>query len=369
MSSKATQGHSPTVFDGAVPGNQTPTTGIVEPTLCGDQAAQPDQVPPASSIPALGGLQFWLIFIALMVTMFLSAVDLTSVSTALPTIVKDLGGTDFAWVGSAFALGSTAILPGFAQIFGRRPIVLGSILFFGLGSGLCGGARNMDMLIAGRTIQGIGGGGILAMVEIVVADLVPLRQRGTYMGSIGAVWAIASAVGPPVGGAFSQRNWRWLFYMNLPLAAAALLLVWCFLHLKVPQDDLRSKMRRMDWIGNLLVIAGTTLSVIALTWAGAKHPWSSYQVLVPLIRQGVKGVAEKEAASNHSRHTSNRHWDVAKNYWDLGFTAFGGPPTHFQILHLRFVEKTKWITEEQYKELFALTQALPGRTYLAVARR
>lgn len=152
------------------------------------------------------------------------------------------------------------------------------------------------MLIAGRTIQGIGGGGILAMVEIVVADLVPLRQRGTYMGSIGAVWAIASAVGPPVGGAFSQRNWRWLFYMNLPLAAAALLLVWCFLHLKVPQDDLRSKMRRMDWIGNLLVIAGTTLSVIALTWAGAKHPWSSYQVLVPLIRQGVKGVAEKEAA-------------------------------------------------------------------------
>lgn len=111
MSSKATQGHSPTVFDGAVPGNQTPTTGIVEPTLCGDQAAQPDQVPPASSIPALGGLQFWLIFIALMVTMFLSAVDLTSVSTALPTIVKDLGGTDFAWVGSAFALGSTAILP------------------------------------------------------------------------------------------------------------------------------------------------------------------------------------------------------------------------------------------------------------------
>ncbi|KAG8901972.1 hypothetical protein FRC01_009698, partial [Tulasnella sp. 417] len=172
---------------------------------------------------------------------------------------------------------------GLAQIFGRRPIVIGSILFFALGSGLCGGASSMAMLIAGRTIQGIGGGGILATAEIVVADMVPLRQRGAYMGAFGAIWAIASAIGPPVGGAFSQSSWRWLFYMNLPLAAVALVLVWVFLRLKVPQDDLRSKMRRMDWIGNLFVIAGTTLSVIALTWAGTKHPWSSYQILLPLI--------------------------------------------------------------------------------------
>ncbi|KAG8946148.1 hypothetical protein FRC04_012003 [Tulasnella sp. 424] len=110
---------------------------------------------------------------------------------------------------------------GLAQVFGRRPIVISSILFFALGSGLCGGASSMSMLIAGRAIQGIGGGGILATTEIVVADLVPLRQRGAYMGAIGA--------------------------------------------------------------GNLFVIAGTTLSIVALTWAGAKHPWSSYQVLVPLI--------------------------------------------------------------------------------------
>ncbi|KAG9050249.1 hypothetical protein FS837_006690 [Tulasnella sp. UAMH 9824] len=225
---------------------QTPAAELTDPRLrgCG-QLDPPEQVPPTTSIPALGGLQFWLIFIA----------PMTSVSTALPTIVEDLGGADFAWVGSAFALGSTAILP---------LVVIGSILFFGLGSGLCGGAKSMSMLIAGRTIQGIGGGGILAMVEIVVADLVPLRQRGTYMGSIGAYDNITAD-------------------LNLPLTAFALVLVWFFLRLKVPQDDLRSKMRRMDWIGNLLVIAGTTLSIIALTWAGAKHPWSSYQVLLPLI--------------------------------------------------------------------------------------
>ncbi|KAG8914322.1 hypothetical protein FRC00_014482 [Tulasnella sp. 408] len=251
MSVAAAQGRSPIVLDEKASGVQTPATEVTDPTLRGDQPSFPEQVPPATSIPAVGGLQFWLIFIALMVTSFLSAIDLTSVSTALPTIVEDLDGTDFAWVGSAFALGSTAILPlvgeaasdsiilplmlkcfaipgGLAQIFGRRPIVIGSILFFALGSGLCGGASSMAMLIAGRAIQGIGGGGILATAEIVVADMVPLRQRGAYMGAFGAIWAIASAIGPPVG-------------------------------------------------------AGTTLNVIALTWAGAKHPWSSYQVLLPLV--------------------------------------------------------------------------------------
>ncbi|KIO20425.1 hypothetical protein M407DRAFT_29949, partial [Tulasnella calospora MUT 4182] len=286
MSSQVTQGHSPPVTGSISPKASTPATDTPGSTLHGDSLSDSEQVPPATSTPAIGRLQFWLIFVALMVTSFLSAIDLTSVSTALPTIVEDLNGTDFAWVGSAFALGSTAILlliGGLSQIFGRRPITIGSILLFALGSGICGGATNMAMLIAGRTIQGMGGGGILATSEIVVADMVPLRQRGAYMGAIGAIYAIASAIGPPIGGAFSQSNWRWLFYMNLPLSAIALALVWFFLHLKVPQDDLRSKMQRMDWIGNILVIIGTTLTVIALSWAGAKYPWSSYQVLVPLV--------------------------------------------------------------------------------------
>ncbi|KIO20426.1 hypothetical protein M407DRAFT_220692 [Tulasnella calospora MUT 4182] len=286
MPAQEKQGHSPTVTGSISPRAQTPATDTPEPTLHGDAPSNFEQVLPTESTPPIGRVQFWLIFVALMVTSFLSAIDLTSVSTALPTIVEDLDGTEFAWVGSAFALGSTAILPligGLCQIFGRRPVVIASILLFALGSGICGGASNMAMLIAGRTIQGMGGGGILATGEIVIADMVPLRQRGAYMGALGAVWGIASAIGPPIGGAFSQSNWRWLFYMNLPLSAIALALVWFFLHLKVPQDDLRSKMSRMDWIGNMFVIVGTTLTVIALTWAGAKYPWSSYQVLVPLV--------------------------------------------------------------------------------------
>ncbi|KAG8903877.1 hypothetical protein FRB99_002613 [Tulasnella sp. 403] len=240
-----------------------------------------------------GGLSFWLIFIAMMVSTFLSALDFTSVATALPTIVEDLHGTEFVWIGSAFALGSTAFLPlsgGLAEIFGRRPVVLGCLAFFGLGSALAGAAQNMNMMIAARTIQGVGGGGILSLTEIVVADLVPLSKRGTYMGLIAAVWAVASAIGPPVGGAFSQSNWRWLFYINLPLTGIAMVLVFFFLRMKTPQDDLRTKLARMDWTGNFLVVVATTITVIALTWAGVKYPWSSYRVLVPLIL-GLVGLA------------------------------------------------------------------------------
>ncbi|KIO16030.1 hypothetical protein M407DRAFT_234031 [Tulasnella calospora MUT 4182] len=196
--------------------DDVPASGTATPdaTLNGERTNEWERPPPPPQPPAAKGLRFWLVIVAMMVTTFLSAIDLTSVSTALPTIVQDLNGSEFAWVGSAFALGSTAMLPlvgGLAQIFGRRPVVLGSIAFFALGSGLCGGAKGMNMLIAGRAIQGVGGGGILAMAEIIVADLVPLSERGNYMGIFGAVWAVASAIGPPIGGAFSQSNWRWLF--------------------------------------------------------------------------------------------------------------------------------------------------------------
>ncbi|KAG8874269.1 hypothetical protein FRB97_006041 [Tulasnella sp. 331] len=219
------------------------------------------------------GVQFWLIMVSLMVATFLSALDLTSVSTALPIIVKDLHGTDFVWVGASFSLGSTAFLPmsgGLAQIFGRRPIVLGSLAFFTIGSAISAAAQNMNMLIAGRTLQGIGGGGIL--------------------GIFGAVWAIASAVGPPIGGVFAEHNWRWLFYLNLPLAAIAIVLVFSFLHLKAPEGNFKAQMKRMDWIGNGLVVGGTTSLVIALAWAGVQYSWTSVQVLVPLIL-GLLGLA------------------------------------------------------------------------------
>ncbi|GJE93488.1 MFS general substrate transporter [Phanerochaete sordida] len=234
------------------------------------------------------GAAFWLSFIAIIAAVFLSALDLTAVSTALPTITQDLhGDSDFVWVGSAYALSSTAFLPlsgALADIFGRKPVMLGSIFLFALGSALAGAAQNMNWLIAARTVQGIGGGGILNLTEIITSDLVPLAERGLYQGILGLTWSFASGVGPPIGGSFAQKaSWRWLFFLNLPLTGIAFVLVWIFLAVRTPEGSVRAKLARVDWFGNLIVIAGSTLAIVGLTFGGIRFPWDSAQVLAPLI--------------------------------------------------------------------------------------
>ncbi|KAF7792049.1 hypothetical protein EIP86_003077 [Pleurotus ostreatoroseus] len=234
------------------------------------------------------GSAFWLTFFALAVCTLLSAIDLTAVGLILPTLTKDLnGGDEFAWVGSAYALSSTAVLPltgSLADAFGRRPIMVAAILFFALGSALAGAAQNMNMMIAGRAIQGIGGGGILNLGEIIMSDLVPLAERGIAQGVFGLTWAFAAAIGPPIGGAFAQRaSWRWLFYLNLPLCGISLFLVLFFLRVRTPPGDIRAKLARIDWIGNFIIIAGATLAITGLTFGGIRFPWDSAQVLAPLI--------------------------------------------------------------------------------------
>ena len=149
-----------------------------------------------STAPGKKGLIFWLVFLSICVALFLSALELTAVSTTLPTIAHDLHATDFVWVGSAYALSSTAFMPmsgGIAQIFGRRPALLGALALFATGSGICGGASSMSMLIAGRTIQGLGGGGIQSLSAIIVADLVTLQERGLYAGLFGLYVSLCSS--------------------------------------------------------------------------------------------------------------------------------------------------------------------------------
>ncbi|KAF8839383.1 MFS general substrate transporter [Paxillus ammoniavirescens] len=232
-------------------------------------------------------IRFWLIFASMCTCLFLSALELSSVATALPTIADDLQASQFVWVGSAYALSSTAFLPmsgGLAQSFGRRPAVLLSIALFALGSGLCGGASTMGMLIAGRTIQGLGGGGVQSLTGIILSDLVTLQERGTYAGLFGLTWSIAAVVGPVVGGSLASRGqWRWLFYLNLPIAFVAGVSVLLLLDLPTPPGTFREKFMRMDWIGNFLVISSTVAYTIGLTWGGITAPWGSVTVLVPLI--------------------------------------------------------------------------------------
>lgn len=166
--------------------------------------------------------RFWAIIVSLMITGLVSALEGTIITSALPTITEALGGGNaYIWVPNAFLLSSVAVLPLFAQasnIFGRRNLLLGAVAIFTLGSGLCGGATSMSMLIAARTIQGFGGGGINLLVETVVTDLVPLRERGKYMSIVYLGATVGATIGPFLGGIITdQSTWRWCFYLNVPI--------------------------------------------------------------------------------------------------------------------------------------------------------
>lgn len=225
---------------------------------------------------------------ALSVTSLLSALDISVMSTALPSIVYDLGSSPaHSWVANGYFLTSTAFQPLFGQtanIFGRRILTLSAVLFFTIGSAISGSATNIAALIAGRLIQGIGGGGLNVMTPIVIADLVPLRDRSRFMSIIFTFYSIAFSIGPVVGGALvDHSSWRWIFYLNLPVTGLALVLLFFFLHVPYNATFSSTMLRRVDITGNALLIASIVSVLVALNWAGSEYPWSSYRVIVPLV--------------------------------------------------------------------------------------
>ncbi|KDR66677.1 hypothetical protein GALMADRAFT_232386 [Galerina marginata CBS 339.88] len=254
--------------------------------------AQSSTAPKSTSVETefVRDARFWLIFLSLCSVSLLSALDLGGIGTAGPTIVHALNGQDFTWIASAYALSSscTILLSGnLAEIFGRKAIITGGVLLFGIGSAICGSAKSMAMLIG--AVQGAGGGAIQSLTSIIVSDLVPLRDRGTYSGITGLVWTVGTTSGPFIAGGFSQdATWRWLFYINLPLAGLALTLVLIFLRMKAPTGSFRQKIVTIDWIGNIVIIASTCACLLALTWGGVKFPWSSPRIIAPLVL-GVVG--------------------------------------------------------------------------------
>ncbi|OBZ71185.1 putative transporter C3H1.06c [Grifola frondosa] len=232
------------------------------------------------------GFAFWMTFVAICSSLALFALELTSVATALPTIVSDLHARDFVWAGSSYVIASTAFIPltgSLSQIFGRKPIFIGVIIIFGIGSAVCGAAHSDTMLIVGRTIQGVGGGGIVSLTEILLGDLVPLRDRGLFFGLIGLTFSVACAVGPIIGGSLASSGaWRWLFYLNLPICGVCIILLIFFLRLKAPELSFDQKLARIDWTGNIIVIGCTTACAIALAWGGVEFAWPTARVLAPL---------------------------------------------------------------------------------------
>ncbi|KAL0056701.1 hypothetical protein AAF712_016693 [Marasmius tenuissimus] len=274
--------------------------------------ALPPSPPARPSLTDKKGLKFKLILCTLFVSLFLSAMDFTAMATALPAMIESLHGKEFLWVSASYSLAATAFLPmsggvaevrkwliaipydwanfvwlitdNYLQIFGRQPAMLLALGLFAFGSALCGSAQNMTWLIGGRTVQGLGGGAIQSLTSIIISDLVSLQERGTYNAIVGLAWAFASAIGPLVGGSLADRGqWRWLFYLNLPICGLAIVAVLLILRLPTPQGTIRSKLQKMDWIGNFLIIASTTVFIIGLSWGGAAYSWSSAQVLTTLI--------------------------------------------------------------------------------------
>lgn len=246
-----------------------------------------DRAPSQSA--KMGKKQIFVVMAALCLAVFLAALDMTIISTALPTIASTFGASEsgYSWIASSYLLANAACIPlwgKISDIWGRKYIILLANIIFLVGSLICALAHNMAMIICGRAIQGVGGGGIIILANISVSDLFSMRDRPMYYGLFGATWAIAGALGPIIGGAFTTDvSWRWCFYLNLPVGGVSLVILFFFLHIESPKTPFLAGLRNIDWAGTLLIIGGTLMFLFGLEFGGVNYPWASAAVICLII--------------------------------------------------------------------------------------
>jgi EmrB/QacA subfamily drug resistance transporter len=220
------------------------------------------------------------ILMSIMLTMFLAALDQTIVATALPTIGRQFHDvSSLSWVISAYLLASTAVAPVFGtlcDVYGRRAMIITALSLFLAGSVLCALAPNMPILILARGLQGLGGGGILPIVQTIISDIVSPRERGQYQAYFSGVWVAAGIGGPILGGVFAEHlHWSMIFWINVPLGLASLAL----LLPKMGKIPVFHRRRKVDWIGGLLLMASAVVFMLVLTWGGNRYLWLSPTIM------------------------------------------------------------------------------------------
>ncbi|GAB2686802.1 MDR family MFS transporter [Thalassiella azotivora] len=283
-----------------------------------------------------------LLFVGLMLTMLLASLNQTVLSTALPTVVGELHGVEhMGWVITAFILASTVTMPVYGRVsdvLGRRPLLVTAISLFVAGSVMGGLADTMSWLIAARVVQGLGGGGLMILSQATIADVIPARERGRYVGVMGGVFAFSSVAGPLLGGWFTEGpGWRWVFWINLPLGALAAGATLAFLRLPRRAE----RRARHDYPGMALLAVATTAVVLVSTWGGTQYAWTSTTVLglaaVAVVATAAFVWAETRAAEpvmplSLFRDRNFTLTTVASVAMGVGmFGAVGYVPTYLQM--------------------------------------